>query len=83
MNQSYFMPYFNIKYFEYDNQVENSCELCSNLVIIDGFFYPGGETNKFCLGYQFNLNQNATSQNYLSKLGLFYIRNKIVLVFII
>ena len=69
MDQSYFIPYYNAKYYEYENQVESTCELCANLVIIDGFFYPGGETNKLCLGYQFNLNQTAESNNYLARLG--------------
>lgn len=66
---SYFFPYFQLKYFEYDQQVDKSAELLSDLIIIDGLFYSAGDTNKFCLGYQSNLARTEKTRTYLSQLG--------------
>lgn len=66
---AYFVPYFNVKYFEYDQQVGKSADLLSNLVIVDGFFYSAGDTNKFSLGFQYNPDRSEASTIALAKLG--------------
>ena len=67
--QSYFFPYFELKYYEYSNQVDKASELLSNLIIIDGLFFSASDTNKFSLGYQCNLDRTDTTKQYLSQLG--------------
>lgn len=66
---AYLVPYFNLKYFEYEQQVGKSADLLSNLVIVDGFFYSAGDTNKFSLGFQYNPDRSEASTIALAKLG--------------
>ncbi len=66
---SYFFPYFQLKYYEYSNQVDKTSELLSDLVIIDGLFFSANDTNKFSLGFQSNIDRTATTKAYLSQLG--------------
>ncbi len=65
----YFLPYFNLKYFEYGQQVDKAMDLLSNLVIVDGFFYSVRDTNRFSLGFQYNPDRSEASSVCLAKLG--------------
>lgn len=77
MTQAFFQPHFKIKYYENNDQVDNSCEILSDLIIIDGFFYAN-DTNKFSLGYQYSLNRSKETKHFLSNLcnGIGFSRNE-------
>ena len=67
MTQIY--PCFQLDYYENEYEIDKGNNLIGNLIIIDGFFYPCSDSNKFSLGFQYNHNRSDLTVEYLSRLG--------------
>lgn len=62
------VPHIKLEYFEFDKQIDKSVEACTDLIIIDGYFFPTC-VNRFSLGYQLSINRLEDTIKHLKNFG--------------
>ena len=77
-NLASLVPYVKLEYYEFDRRIDKSVELCSDLIIVDGFFFPTG-VNRFSLGYQVSLNRKEESVKNLRNFGNIFLLSLVFL----